>query len=110
MKAWKNAEERIAELLGGTRIKRVSFRDSQPDFIAKKGGFTFIGESKHGKHIPKFLTDALDQAKQHTKKGEIYIAYFHPKGEHRGIIALEDIHFVEILESRLEKEEQKKLF
>lgn len=110
MKAWKAAEKRIAELLGGKRLIRASFQDSQPDVIAKKSGFKFIVESKHSKKMPKSITDALEQAKSYAKKGEIYIAYFHPEKKHRGIIALEDKHFIEILESRLVEEKEKKLF
>ena len=106
MKAWKNAEKRIAELLHGKRIVRASFSDRRPDVIAEMGGFRFVVEVKHRRSLPKFLTRALDQAKRFAGKNTIYIAYFHEKNAKRGIIAIEDIHFKEILESKLVKDTQ----
>lgn len=110
MKAWKNAEKRIAELLGGKRLIRESWNESKPDATAKKSGFKFVIESKHRKSLPKSLTDALNEAKQYAKKDTIYIAYFHQKNEKRGLVVLEDIHFKEILESRIVEDNQLKLF
>ena len=110
MKAWKAAEKRIAELLGGRRLIRASYQESRPDAVAEKSGFSFIVEVKHRKHLPQFMKNALDQAKQHRQKNEVYIAYFHEKNMHRGIIAIDDTEFIRILEGRLEKAKQQSLF
>lgn len=66
--AWKRAEKGIADMLEGKRNQRVilNFFDSIPDIEH----FLFIGESKHGYKMPKYLDKWFNEVEKYYKDDE----------------------------------------
>lgn len=75
MKSWKSAECRIAEILGGKRVP-VSGRgvSTAPDIEHP----VLSVEVKSRASIPRWITDALEQAKSSARDGRVPAAVLHP--------------------------------
>jgi hypothetical protein len=78
VKSWKQAERRVAGLLGGHRVP-VSGRGRgyTPDIEHP----TLSIEVKSRKKIPAWLEDALRQAEASTKDGQLPIIVLHEDGQ-----------------------------
>ena len=90
---WKEAERRIASILGGERVP-VSGRHrrgDQPDIEHE----TLSLEVKHRKSLPAWLHDAMDQAVKSRKGSQLPMVVLHEKGQSYEksfcIIRLEDV-------------------
>ncbi len=78
MKSWKQAERRVAELLGGCRIP-VSGRAR--GHTADVGHECLAIEVKTRKRLPVWLEDALRQAEASAKEGRLPVAVLHEDGK-----------------------------
>jgi len=78
MKDWKQAERRIADILGGRRIL-VSGRahGDRPDIEHD----ALSVEVKSRKSLPAWIEDAMQQAKAASKNGELPVAVLHEDGK-----------------------------
>jgi hypothetical protein len=91
MKDWKQAERRIADILGGRRVP-VSGRSrgDTPDIEHH----TLSVEVKSRKVLPAWLEDAMRQAEAASKDGELPVAVLHQDGKRHTealvVIRLED--------------------
>jgi hypothetical protein len=76
-RAWKKAERRIAELVGGKR-EPVSGRQrgATPDIRHP----TLSVEVKSRKKLPNWLEDALQQAEAASRDGQLPVAILHETG------------------------------
>lgn len=76
-KLWKAAERKIASLLGGKRVPVTGRqRGDAPDIAHPVFGI----EVKNWKEFPAWLLDALNQAQQSSKEGQIPLVILHMKG------------------------------
>lgn len=77
-KLWKQAERRVAKLLGGQRVPVTGRqRGSSPDISHP----TLSLEVKHRENFPAWLLDALDQASESiVSDSQIPLAVLHQKG------------------------------
>jgi hypothetical protein len=75
MKSWKEAERRIAAILGGERVP-VSGRGrgDAPDIDHP----VLSVEVKSRATIPRWITDALEQAESASREGRMPAAVLHP--------------------------------
>ena len=78
MKDWKQAERRIADILGGRRVP-VSGRTcgDRPDI--KHDALSV--EVKSRKSLPAWMENAMQQAKAASKNGELPVAVLHQDGK-----------------------------
>src|SRR5687767_4529305 len=78
MKDWKQAERRIANILGGRRILVSGrARGDRPDIEHD----TLSVEVKSRKSLPAWLENAMQQAKAASKNGELPVAVLHQDGK-----------------------------
>jgi hypothetical protein len=95
-KSWKDAERRTAGILGGTRIngaRGVQMQDVEHG--------VFSVEVKHGKTcIPKFVSDAYEQARRNAPKGKIPLVVLHKQGSAQYMAVLPLVELVKFLEGR----------
>lgn len=93
-RAWKQAERRVAHLLGGERVP-VSGRQrgDAPDI---RHAWLSI-ECKERKQLPAWLHDALAQAKAAATRAQLPIAVLHEGGEKYadGLVVLTLADFVD---------------
>ena len=91
MKDWKQAERRVAEILGGRRIpitgrQRGDVPDIEHDALSI--------EVKSRKALPAWLLGALSQAQAATKNGKVPVVVLHqdraPYAESLVMLRLED--------------------
>ena len=74
MKDWKQAERRIAEILGGVRVPVTGRqRGATPDVEHE----TLSIEVKSRKSLPGWLMDAMEQAQAATEDGRLPVAVLH---------------------------------
>lgn len=80
-KAWKHAERRIADFIGGKRVP-VSGRGrgDQPDIDHA----WLAVEAKYRKELPKWLFDAMDQAEKSAKPRQMPCVILIEKGQRVG--------------------------
>lgn len=77
-KLWKQAERRIAALLGGERVPVTGRqRGDVPDI--EHG--TFSVEVKHKQSLPEWLKDAMEQAEEANVGEKLPIVILHEKGK-----------------------------
>ena len=77
MKDWKQAERRVAELLGGKRVPVSGrTRGDCPDVEHP----TLSIECKSRKKLPAWIEDAMKQAEASAKNGQMPIAVLHQDG------------------------------
>jgi truncated hemoglobin YjbI len=78
MTTWKSVERRIAALLGGVRVP-VSGRQrgDSPDIAHD----VFSIEVKHRETWPDWLHDAMNQAEESQKDGQIPLVILHQKSQ-----------------------------
>lgn len=76
-KLWKQAERKIAALIGGQRVP-VSGRQRgfSPDIRHNR----FSIEVKHREELPGWILDAMNQAEASKTDGQIPIVFLHQKG------------------------------
>lgn len=76
-KTWKSAERTVARLLGGERVPITGrARGSAPDVAHD----VLSIEVKHWKKFPDWLKDAMNQAEESQKNGQIPAVILHEKG------------------------------
>jgi hypothetical protein len=87
MKAWKNAEKKVALLTGGQRIGVTGLATNDVEH-----GRLAI-EVKHTARPPAFVVNALAQAKANGLPGKVPLAVIHPKGtqQYLAVLALVDL-------------------
>jgi hypothetical protein len=76
-KLWKQAERKLAALLGG---KRVPVSGRQRGFAPDIDHNLFSIEVKHRQSLPSWIHDAMAQAVASQKDGQIPIVILHEKG------------------------------
>ena len=77
-KLWKQAERRVAALLGGERVPVTGRqRGDAPDI--EHG--TFSVEVKHKQSLPDWLKDAMEQAEEAGDGNKLPIVILHEKGK-----------------------------
>ena len=77
MKDWKQAERRVARLLGGWRVPVTGRqRGDAPDISHDR----FSIEVKSRRKLPAWLEDAMRQAEASAKDGQLPIAVLHQDG------------------------------
>lgn len=94
-KAWKVAERRVAEILGGERIPiNGRIRGSAPDVSHPRLSL----EIKHRQTIPRWIEGALQQAEASSTtegSGKLAVAVLHGDGARYGkslcLLRLEDL-------------------
>ena len=91
MKDWKQAERRVAELLGGQRIPVSGrTRGDCPDVEHP----TLSIECKNRKKLPAWIEDAMKQAEASAKDGRLPVAVLHqdrtPYAESLIVLRLDD--------------------
>lgn len=86
-KAWKNAEKKVAKIVGGHRIGVTGLATNDVEH-----GRLAI-EVKHTARPPVFVVNALAQAKANGRAGKVPVAVIHPKGsrQYLAVLALEDL-------------------
>ena len=72
---WKNAEKKAAEIIKGKRVN-----GARGEGIEDVEHPYFSIEVKHGKCVPKFVTDAYHQAKRNAPAGKVPVVVLHPHG------------------------------
>ena len=91
MKDWKQAERRIAKLLGGRRIPVTGRQQGDVPDIEHDA---LSIEVKSRKALPAWLLGALNQAQAASKNGKVPIAVLHqdrvPYAESLVVLRLED--------------------
>ena len=86
-KAWKDAERKVAQIIGGTRINGA--RGIRMEDVSHK---ILSIEVKHGRTcIPKFVTRAYQQAKANAPLNKIPVVVLHNHGsrEYMALLSLE---------------------
>ena len=78
MKDWKSGERRVAELLGGRRVP-VSGRTRGDCPDVEHPSLSI--ECKSRKKLPAWIEDAVKQADDCTRSGQLAIAVFHQDGK-----------------------------
>jgi hypothetical protein len=74
---WKQGEIRIAQILGGRRVPVTGrSRGDAPDIEHPALSL----EVKHGRHVPKLLETALEQAEKAVRGGKTPVVVMHPHG------------------------------
>lgn len=80
-KLWKQAERRIASLLGGERVPVTGRRRGDaPDIEHAQ----FAVEVKHRQSLPSWLMDAMNQADECNPGDKISVVILHEKGKNYG--------------------------
>lgn len=74
---WKEAERRIARLLGGERVSNHALGTRTPDVLTA----ALAVEVKHRKRLPALVTDALAQARRNAPAGKLAVAVLHAQGQ-----------------------------
>lgn len=72
---WKNCERKIADLLGGKRVGPTG--TPQPDVVSK----FLVAEVKHRASLPRWLFDAVAQAREQRDIQRMPIVVLHQKGQ-----------------------------
>lgn len=72
---WKAAERKLATLLGGERVGPAG--TPQPDVVTP----TLVAEVKHRKALPRWLLDAVEQARAQRDIQRMPVAILHQKGQ-----------------------------
>jgi len=71
---WKATERRVAAVLGGRRMGPGADRaDVRTDWLT--------AEVKHRQALPRWLTDALAQARSYSTESQLPVAVFHQAGD-----------------------------
>lgn len=78
-KTWKRTERAIAKRMGGRRVP-VSGRAGQPDIAHP----WLSVEVKHRRRLPQWLLQAVRQAEQAARPGQLPIAVLHQHGQRYG--------------------------
>lgn len=81
-KAWKRAERTVAKDLGTTRAS--PFRRPGPDVETS----WVVVEVKWRKHLPKWLTDGMAQAKRYAKLKKLPILLLKEGGEQGALVVM----------------------
>lgn len=89
------AEVRAAARLGVARVGGSKKRERVPDTLPVRlsDGRLLQPEVKARKHLPKALTNALEQARRYAPTSEP-LAVFFAKGERKGIVVLDLDFFI----------------
>ena len=78
MRDWKQAERRIADILGGQRVPVSGrARGDRPDIKHP----TLSVEVKSRKALPAWIENAMQQAEAASKNGELPVAVLHQDGK-----------------------------
>jgi hypothetical protein len=91
-KLWKQAERKLAEILGGRRVPVTGRqRGSAPDVEHKR----FSIEVKHRENLPDWILDAMNQADESNNGSQISVVLLHQKGmaytESLAVIRVKDL-------------------
>ena len=91
-KTWKAIEKRVAEILGGERVgvTGLNTEDVSHDI--------FSVEVKHGKSIPKFVTEAFKQCKRNRPADKIPLVVLHATGSSDYLCVIEAKDLANLLE------------
>jgi hypothetical protein len=99
MKAYKRLEYDLSGLLGGNRISKRHYGDSQPDVIKKLlDGRRLICDAKRRKSAT--IVSQIEKIEKRyfiNKKKDIALVYTHPHFKHGGIVSVREGFFLELL-------------
>jgi len=89
MKAWKRLEKKVAQEVGGRRTSRpwADLPDVESDWL--------VAECKHRKSLPKWLKDALAQAKRYAGPSQLPIVVLHERYQRDSMVLLSLKDFTE---------------
>ena len=96
-KPWKATERRIAKVGGG---KRTGATGKATDDVTWEVLPVSI-ECKHGRAVPKFLLDAMEQARKNCREGCVPVAAFHKTRTHRYYAVLTVAQLAELVPEML---------
>jgi len=101
-KAWKQLEKSVAEKLKG--MKMGGTRKDLPDVVTIIKGYVLIGECKHSKNFPAWVSNIFEEALSKVPylpaefSGNVFIpvGVLKPKGMHDEIILIKMSDFIKL--------------
>jgi len=96
-KAWKRVERDVAKAGGSTRTGPTGRATDDAAWNVLPVSI----ECKHGQAVPKFLLDAMEQARKNCREGCVPVAAFHKTRTHRYYAVLTVAQLAELVPEML---------